>query len=170
MKCLTVLRHAKSSWDDPHGEDFGRPLNDRGRRAAEWIGREFEQRHFVFDLVLASPAVRVRQTIEHVQRAFKFAAAVRFDERMYLADNATLLSLVRSLPEDVRKPLLVGHNPGLHDLLLDLTHGGGEERLKLQGGFPTATVAVVELQVEQWSAVQADSGKLVQLIPPRELD
>jgi len=170
MKRLTVLRHAKSSWEDPELRDFDRPLNDRGRKAARRIGREFRQRHFRFDLVLASAAVRVRETLAGLQEEFDSAAPVHFEERLYLASEATLLSRLRDLPDTVRSLLVLGHNPGLHDLLLGLAHRATDGDPQLQRNFPTAAVAVIELPAEQWSAVGRGSGKLVELILPKRLD
>ena len=170
MKRLTVLRHAKSSWDDHNLDDFDRPLNDRGRKAAKRIGREFKERGFRFDLVIASPAARVRETIYGLEEKFEFGASMRFDERIYLAPLELLLSVVRDLPDDIEGPLLVGHNPGLEQLTLELTAGEGRERSSVEKGLPTAAVAVIDLPAKAWSRVEANSGTLKELILPRELD
>ena len=88
---------------------------------------------------------------------------------MYLATEETLLAIVRDLPEQVRAPLLVGHNPGLHNLVLDLA-GGGAERDRIAHKFPTAALARIDLPAEHWADVAQGSGKLAALILPRELD
>jgi phosphohistidine phosphatase len=114
MKRLTILRHAKSSWDRPDADDFDRPLNDRGRKAAVRMGHELKHRELRFDVALASPAVRVRETLDGLAKGDgEFAPDIRFDQSLYLADAATLLDRVKALSDDVRAPLLVGHNPGL---------------------------------------------------------
>jgi phosphohistidine phosphatase len=166
-----MLRHAKSSWDDPNLNDFNRPLNERGWKAARRIGRELGHRRMTFDLVLASTATRVRETIEGVQENHEFAAPVRFEPLIYLATAATLLSLVRDLPETVEAPLLVGHNPGLAQLLMEMTSDdSGGLRRRIAGNFPTGALAVVELPADEWAGVAPGSGAIVELILPKELD
>jgi phosphohistidine phosphatase len=171
MKRLAALRHAKSSWDDAALDDFNRPLNDRGWKAARRIGRELKHRALRFDLVLASTAARVRETIDGVQEHYDFAAPIRFEPRMYGASEQELLSLVRALPETAHAPLLVGHNPGLERLLLGLTRDDEDElRHRVAGKFPTGTLAVLELPPNHWSDIAVGSGKIIELILPKELD
>lgn len=170
MKRLTVLRHAKSRWDDPAVGDFNRPLNDRGRQVAKRVGRELRDRDFHFDLVLASPAARVRETIDGVEDKFTFNAPIRFEQRMYLAGEQLLLSLVRDLPEAVQGPLLVGHNPGLQNLLLELSKKDDEGlHDRIADKFPTAALAVVELPAHRWKDVEPATGRIIELILPKDL-
>jgi phosphohistidine phosphatase len=171
MKRLTILRHAKSSWDDPELDDFNRPLNDRGCKSARRIGRELKHRNFHFDLVLASPAARARETIDGVQENFDFDAPIKFDPRLYLASESLLFAMVQELAEAVHRPLVVGHNPGLQQLLLDLTHGAEHHlRQKIAHKFPTGAVAVVEMPAHRWAEVEPGTGEIVDLILPKELD
>jgi phosphohistidine phosphatase len=171
MKRLAVLRHAKSSWDDPDLDDFNRPLNDRGWKAARRMGREMEHRGMRFDLVLASTAARVRETIDGVQEKYDFDAPIQFEQRIYLATEGELLELVRAFPEKVGSPLIIGHNPGLERLVVELTRDDDEGlRQRVAGKFPTAGLAAVELPAERWKDVQPGSGKIVELIFPKELD
>lgn len=165
------MRHAKSNWGDALLDDFDRPLNDRGWKAARRIGRELKHRDFHFDLVIASPAARVRETIDGVQEKFDVAAPIHFEQHMYGASEAQLLALVRGLPETAHRPLLVGHNPGLQLLLLDLTDGD-EHHLRRTIGqkFPTGALAVVELRAQRWDDVKPGSGTIVDLILPKDLD
>ena len=171
MKRLAVLRHAKSSWDDPNLDDFNRPLNERGWKAARRMGRELTRRDMRFDLVLASTAARVRETIDGVQEEYEFTAPIRFEQRIYLASTEALLQLFLELPEIVEAPLLVGHNPGLERLLaaLSLDDSNGLRR-RVVANFPTGAFAVVELPAEKWSDVAPGSGEIVELIQPRDLD
>jgi phosphohistidine phosphatase len=167
---LTVLRHAKSSWDEAELNDIDRPLNARGRKAARQVGRELERRHFRFDAVFASPATRVRETLEELAEGFGESWEIRFDERIYAASAETLFDLVRSIPEDVHAPLLVGHNPGLQELILRLTQDDGADlRRRVGTKFPTAAVAAITLPVPRWDEVTLDSGEIRELILPREL-
>ena len=171
MKRLAILRHAKSSWDDPSLDDFDRPLNERGWKAARRMGRELKDRGVRFDLVLASMAARVRETIDGVQETYDFAAPVRFEPRLYGASDATLLELVRALAEEVKAPLIVGHNPGLERLIAGLTRDDRKGlRRRIAGKFPTGALALIDLPTRRWSEVERDSGELAELILPKELD
>lgn len=171
MKHLAVLRHAKSSWDDAALGDFNRPLNDRGWKAARRIGRELKHRGMHFDFVIASTAARVRETIDGVQGHYDFDAPIQFEPQMYGASERELLVLVRALPESVKAPLFVGHNPGLERLLVDLTRDDeGGLRHRVAGKFPTGAMAVMELPAHRWADVTPGSGKIVELILPKELD
>ena len=171
MKRLTLFRHAKSSWADSGLDDFDRPLNDRGHAAAKRIGQEMDGQGMRFDCVLASQALRVHQTLDGVQEEYRFATEIRFEPRVYLASANELLALVRAFPESCESALLVGHNPGLHELLLDLTDRDEEGlRDRIRGKFPTAALASVELSAQSWSDVKLGTGKIVELILPRGLD
>ena len=171
MRRLSVLRHAKSSWDDPGLDDFNRPLNERGWKSARRIGREFRNRGVNFDFVLASTAARVRETIVAIQEKYDFGAPIRFEPRIYLATDETLLSLVQSLPDTVMTALIVGHNPGLERLTVELTHDDEEGlRQRVAGKFPTAAFAAVELPADKWADVTPGTGEVVELIVPKDLD
>ena len=171
MKRLTVLRHAKSSWDDAAVDDFNRPLNDRGWKAARRMGRELKHRAMRFDLVIASTAARVRETIDGMQEHYDFAAPIQFEPRMYGASEHELLLMVRTLPEQVHAPLLVGHNPGLERLLAELTEDDEDGlRGRVVGKYPTGALAVIELPAKRWSDIGTNDGRIVELILPKELD
>jgi phosphohistidine phosphatase len=171
MKRLTILRHAKSDWGDPALEDFNRPLNDRGWKAARRIGKELKHRGMHFDLVIASPAARVRETIDGLREKFEMNVEMRFEPRMYGASEEMLLAIVQALDEKVHRPLLVGHNPGLERLLVELTHDDKVGlRHRVAGKYPTGALAVVELPAHRWSDVQLGSGEIAELILPKELD
>jgi len=170
MKRLAVLRHAKSSWADAGMADFDRPLNDRGRAAARSVGRALARRKLHFDMVLASPAERVRQTLAGLEEEYRFESAVRFEPRIYDASANTLIELVRALPDACGSALLVGHNPGLQELLLDLSERderGLRERVREQ--YPTAALAVVELPERPWAELRPGAGEIVELVIPRDL-
>ncbi|MEA3064943.1 MAG: phosphohistidine phosphatase [Sphingomonadales bacterium] len=170
MKSLTLLRHAKSGWDDPVTRDFDRPLNPRGRRAARTVGAEMKAQGLAFELVLASPARRVVETLDEIAGGYG-AIARCYDERLYLAAAATLLHIVRHAPDDVGRLLLVGHNPGLEELALRLARGDGDAlRGEVEVKYPTGTVVEIELPVERWSEVRQGSGRIARFIRPRDLD
>jgi phosphohistidine phosphatase len=171
MKILTLLRHAKSTWDDPVARDFDRPLNTRGRKAARTVGREMRAQGLEFDSVIASPAVRVVETLRDVGDGYGRALEPEHDQDLYLAAPSTLLEQVRGTDDSVERLLVVGHNPGLEQLALlmsgrDETGLMGELRLK----YPTATIAEIRFDVEHWADVGPGAGTLARFIRPRDLD
>jgi len=170
MKSLTLLRHAKSGWDDAVSRDFDRPLNPRGRRAARTVAREMKAQGLAFDLVLASPARRVIETLEEVAAGYG-PLAPEYDERLYLASTATLIEIVRATRDEVGRLLLVGHNPGLEELALCLSRRDeaglrGEVEVK----YPTGTMAEIGLPVERWAEIREGIGRIDRFIRPRDLD
>jgi phosphohistidine phosphatase len=169
MKTLTLLRHAKSSWDDPVARDFDRPLNGKGKRAAALMGRHMKSLGLVFDHVAASPAVRVTETLEQVGVAYGSDLAPDWDKRLYLASASTLLDIVRELPVDADRVLIVGHNPGLEELVLLLSSDGGRMRTDVEEKFPTASLAVLEVG-ERWAEAAPGSATLTRFVRPRDLD
>lgn len=172
MKRLAILRHAKSSWDEPASDDFDRPLNARGRKAARALGRKLKDRKAHFDLCVASPAARVRETLDGLAETFgDFPFEVRFDERMYLATKDDLVALVRALPNTVEAPLLVGHNPGLERLITKLAREDRSGlRARVAEKYPTAALAVIALEVEHWAEAAQGSGQVVELTLPGQRD
>jgi phosphohistidine phosphatase len=160
MKTLMLLRHAKSSWDNASLDDFERPLNDRGRKAAATVGKYLADRNASIDLIISSPAVRTRETIER-SNLESIAAETRFDQRIYEASSARLMEVVSQIDEDRKAVLLVGHNPGMEELLLLLT--GIEERMQ------TAALATIVLDVKRWDRVAPGKGTLESLIRAKEL-
>ena len=168
MKTLGLLRHAKSDWDDAGLRDFDRGLNDRGRRGAALIGRHIAEQGIVWDRVIASPAERVKRTLE----ASGLPLAPHFDERAYLADAATLMELLRDVGGDPASVLLVGHNPGLHELLFRLVDPDRETQLFARAAekFPTASFAVLELAIDTWAQIAPGCGTLAHFARPRDLD
>ena len=170
MKNLTLMRHAKSGWDDPVARDFDRPLNPRGRRAARTVAEKMRAEGLGFDLVLASPARRVIETIDEVAEVFGPLDA-EYDERLYLASPATLLEIVHGADDGASRLLLVGHNPGLETLALQLTSkGDGALRTELEVKYPTGTLAEIAFEVDRWRDVEARGGRLIRFIRPRDLD
>lgn len=170
MTILAIMRHAKSDWGQPALADFDRPLNERGRKAAKRVGRELKDRRVRFDRVIASPAVRVRETLERLERGYGKQFPVEFDPRVYDATLPTLLELVRTIPGRFHAPLLIGHNPGLHQLALALTSADASSlRDKLTENFPTGALALIEFPAVRWDEIAETTGIVRELILPREL-
>ncbi len=172
MKTLTLLRHAKSGWGDMNLRDFDRPLNTKGQRAAQVVGRRMRTTDLTFDRVLASPALRVVETLEHIARGYGSALIPDWDRRLYLASAASLIDVIHEQDDGVERLLLVGHNPGLEELVLALVPAGatGSEREKVEEKFPTASVAVVTFDVDRWADVAIGAGLLERFVRPRDLD
>lgn len=171
MRRLTLLRHAKSSWDDPVQRDFDRPLNAKGMRAARTIGRHMREQGLDFDRVVASPAVRVIETLDGVWEGYGRVLNPVWDRRIYLASAVTLLDLVRETPSPVANLLLVGHNPGLEDLVLMLVpdRQGDALRDSLEEKFPTASLASIAFEGE-WRDLAPNAAELAIFTRPRDLD
>lgn len=168
MKTLGLLRHAKSDLDDMAKRDFDRGLNDRGRKGASLIGTHIRRHGINFDLLLASPAERVRQTL---------AAALpkmnpQFDQRLYLAGTDTLMDVIREKGGDADAVLVAAHNPGLQELLFALVPPSAEDALFDDAAtkYPTATFAVFDLAIDEWTQLEENCGKLVHFRRPRDLD
>jgi len=154
---LVVLRHAKSSW--PTGvADHERPLAGRGRRAAPLAGRWLAEHVDRIDLVVCSSAVRARQTWTRAGAELGRAPELRIDERVYAASGRTLLALARELPDEARTVLLVGHNPGLEELVENLTGA--------PCGLKTSSIAVLSGRGD-WPAVTANWARLEAVQTPR---
>ena len=172
MKTLGLYRHAKSDWNDARARDFDRPLNARGRKGAVAMARHMQSLDLAWDRVIASPAVRVAETIEMGTAALDITIPVNWDRRIYLASSATLLDLIREIEGDPASVLMVGHNPGLEDLIFDLVPDDGSSPLRdlVEEKFPTATLAILEIDVMQWSDVEMGTARLTHLKRPRDLD
>lgn len=170
MKQLAILRHAKSDWGNPGLTDFDRPLNKRGRKAAKKIGRELKARGLAFGRIVSSPAQRAKETVERFQLGYEQDCNVHFEPTIYLASTGTLLGLVNALPDDAGPVMIVGHNPGFHDIVLRLTKENDDGlRDKVGANFPTGAFALIDFPADKWANVEPASGEIRQVIFPREL-
>ena len=172
MKRLTLLRHAKSGDDGLVARDFDRRLNGKGRRAARAIGRHMRETGLRFDAVLASPATRVAETLEEVGEGYGAALDPRWERCIYLATPDDLLELIQGASDTAESLLLVGHNPGLEQLVLMLVPGRMDDaaRGQVEEKYPTASLAEIAFDVGRWADVAAGAGRLVRFVRPRDLD
>ena len=168
MKTLGLFRHAKSDWDDLAKRDFDRGLNERGRRGARLMGDQIRGEGTQWDRLLASPAERVRRTL---QAGLPGMIAV-WDERLYLASASTILEVVREDAGDADAVLVAGHNPGMQEVLFALVAPDAEDALFDEAArkFPTAAFAVFQLDIDDWSELAEGCGRLVHFKRPRDLD
>jgi phosphohistidine phosphatase len=167
-KRLYLLRHAKSSWKQPELADHDRPLASRGRRAAKAIARHLRERQIAPELVLCSTARRARETLEWIEPALA-TAAVRREPQLYGASADVLLERLRTVPEDVASVMLIGHNPAIEQLALDLARPSPERR-ELEAKFPTAALATLEFVGASWRDVSRGGAELISLVRPRDLE
>jgi phosphohistidine phosphatase len=172
MRQLLLLRHAKSSWDDARLSDHARPLNARGSRAAAVMAGEMRSLGLAPDVVLCSSARRTLQTLEALQ-PFEDTPVVEVMDELYLAPWPTLIDVLRRVPETARSALLIGHNPGLHDLALALMGAtgaalGGAGAQRLAEGYPTAALAEFAV-ASHWAGIAEGGGRLVRFLCPRDL-
>lgn len=161
MKTLLLLRHAEARRAAAGESDFARPLSDPGRAAAVAVGRFLCQERVEPDVILCSPAERARQTTALVCEAAGLAPKLRHDARIYEATAATLCEVVSQIGERAATALLVGHNPGLSELLTRLT--GETPQL------PPTGLALIQLDAGKWAQVRVSTGRLERLVSPPAL-
>ena len=152
MKNLFLLRHAKAISTSEALRDSDRSLSDQGRKQAELVGKYLKQKNIGLDLVLSSTALRARETTELVLTAAECMSEVRYDQHMYEASRQQLLEVVSEIEEEKKEVLLVGHNPGIEELLKRLTG-----RFESMG---TATLAKIAFRAADWTGAVAEEGDL----------
>ena len=166
---LWLLRHAKSSWDDPRAPDEDRPLTPRGVRAAERMGEHLGALDIRPELVLCSSALRTRQTLARVLPGLGTALEVRIEQTMYTFDADVLLERLRDVSPEMSSVLLVGHNPALQDLAVRLADRSDRlDELALK--FPTGALAEIEFGSGPWHTLAERPGELTRFVVPRELE
>ncbi len=170
MRRVFLYRHAKSSWDDPSLDDFDRGLSKRGEKSAPAMGVFMREQGLKPDLVLCSPSQRTRETFTRTFGEGEDAPDLRFDERLYHASSATMLDLLRHLPPEVQNVMILGHNPGLHALALDLFSQGESDAVDaICRKFPTCGLAVVDIELDDWRALGVGEGYLRVFMTPKLL-
>ena len=169
MKTLYLLRHAKSSWDDVDLADHDRPLAPRGRKAVKKLAAYVRTEGIAPDLVLSSTSARTRETIEPLRKALG-DPEIRFLPELYGAWEETLLDIVRSAGRTTRSLLLVGHNPGIEQLAIELAGSGDAElRRRVEEKLPTGALVTLVFRAESWGDVALGSGELTGYVVPRDL-
>ena len=172
MRQLLLLRHAKSSWDDPKLADHARPLNRRGHVAAGAMRTAMEGLGLAPDLILVSTSRRTLQTMQALE-PWPDTPLVEPMDALYLADAPALLAALQGVAETVRSVMLVGHNPGLHELALllagpEAASFDSPDMRRLAEGYPSG--ALCEFTVMgPWHGLAGGGGRLVRFIAPRDL-
>ena len=167
MKRLFLLRHAKSSWEDPGLADHDRPLAPRGRRATKLIAEHLRQESVAPPVVLCSSARRARETLERIAPGLGEEVVVQIERELYAASEQRLLERLRALEDGVESVLLIGHNPGLERLALSLA-GGGEGLAAVRRKYPTGALATLEF-AGRWRELGAGSAELTDFVTPKRL-
>jgi len=165
---LWLLRHAKSSWDDPGMEDVERPLAPRGTRAADRMREYLDAEEIRPELVLCSSALRTRETLGRILPGLGPELTVRIESSLYSFEADQLLERLRKVTDDVASVMLIGHNPAMQELA-SLLAGGGDRLNELRRGFPTAALAELDLGGGSWRELAPGTGRLTRFVVPREL-
>lgn len=166
-KRLFLLRHAKSSWDDPALADHERPLAPRGRRAAKVLAEHLRRESVDPGLVLCSSARRAQETLEGIAPALGKRVAVQIESGLYAASEQRLLERLQALDEDLESVLLIGHNPAVERLALDLA-GSGDKLTAVRRKYPTAALATLEF-AGPWRELRPGSATLADFVTPKQL-
>jgi phosphohistidine phosphatase len=166
MPRLYLLRHAKSSWDDPSLDDRERPLNARGQRAARLAARYVEMEGIAPDLVLCSPARRCIQTLEPLRDAFPRPPEILVEEELYGAGSGDLLRRLRRVPSGTEAVMVIGHNPAIQELALMLARST-DDLLRLRDKYPTAAMATLSFTGD-WKQLGEPVAVLEEFVVPRE--
>ena len=171
MRRLMLLRHAKSDWAKPGLRDHDRPLNPRGRDAAQRMGVYMVRHALVPDLIVASTAKRVTETLDLLLPAFDRPPKIVSEPHLYGAGSTALLGIVKEAARTTHSLLLVGHNPGMAEFAaLLIASGDVDARQRLIEKFPTAGLAVIDFALDDWAKVHPRGGRLDRFVVPRALE
>lgn len=172
MKTVLLLRHAKSAWGDAGLPDHDRPLNARGERAAELMADYLVAKVPRPDLILCSTAARTRQTLAPLKERMRLPTPpITLESGLYLASEDALLERLRALPGTIGTVLMIGHNDGMGQLANALAaHGKAALLASLRDQFPTGALAVLNIEIESWTALQTGAATLSAFACPRDLD
>jgi phosphohistidine phosphatase len=171
MRRLLLLRHAKTESAELGIDDLGRVLVERGRNEAARIGAYMASHALIPDRVILSPAARSQETWKHMAGAMKTAPGAKTLEDIYDATAHDLFAAIAATPADVQALLIVGHNPGLHEVALMLIASGGvDARELLRESLPTSGLIVIDFAFDTWSKVHPQSGRLERFVTPKALD
>ena len=162
MKTLLILRHGKSSWKYNDLADHDRPLKRRGKEDAEKMGKHILKNDLVPQLIISSSATRARRTARLVAYASGYGSEIVKDHSIYMAGPGDIIRTLQKVNDDTKRVMIVGHNPGLEDLLANLTEN--------YYALPTCALAHIDLPITSWSEINKEvKGNLVKLWVPRQL-
>lgn len=170
MRQLFLVRHAKSSWDDPAMDDFDRPLTDRGRKSAKAMGKYLETNKIRPAVILCSAARRTRETLAAMDSRLR-GVSVTVEDGLYEAGRGDLADRLRQLDDHLGSVMLIGHNPGLERLAAALAGGHGDAKCleRLDKKFPTGTLAVLQTDIRHWAELDDGTCRLTGFVRPKDL-
>jgi phosphohistidine phosphatase len=155
------MRHAKSSWENSDFSDFERPLNEIGLKAAPFMGNIIYQNGLQPDLIVSSPAKRAKQTAVLIKAVAEIKAQIEYREELYGAKPTAFFEVTAAIEDKFESVLLIGHNPELENFIHKLT--------RENQSMPTTSIAVIRLNIESWSEIAFDSGRLELVLRPKDL-
>jgi phosphohistidine phosphatase len=168
MRRLILLRHSTAIRAERGEGDQDRVLTPEGRADAAMVGAYLANHSFRPDRVLVSPAARTRDTWRQVAAALRVAPDAAFDQRIYNATSQALFNVLVETPDDSRTVLMLGHNPGLHELaMLLVANGDIDIRERLRENFPTSGIAIIDFALDSWSKLHARAGRLERFVSPK---
>jgi phosphohistidine phosphatase len=171
MRRLMLLRHAKAERSLPGAPDRERGLVERGRNEASFIGGYMVTHAFTPDRVLVSPAVRTQETWKCASAAFRSAPSATTVERLYDASAAAILAAIKEAPANANTLLVIGHNPGVHEVaVLLIASGDVQTREQLREKLPTCGLVIVDFAIDEWARLHPHSGRLERFVTPKSLD
>jgi phosphohistidine phosphatase len=169
VRTLYLLRHAKSSWDDPSLADHDRPLAPRGIHATPYVADHLHQVGIVPDVVLCSSSRRTRETLDLLGGAIPSDTEVHVEEELYHATADALLDRLRTLPDSTQRAMLIGHNPAMQHLAV-LLAASGQHLERMARKFPTAALATLDAAIDGWTELAAGCAELAGFVRPDDLD
>lgn len=164
MKTLFLVRHAKSSWDDPSLRDFDRPLNARGKKDAPKMGKRLRKKNVLPNLIISSPAKRARSTAKRIARELGYdISGIQLEESLYHAEPETIAHVIAQLPDAIQTVMVVGHNPGLTDF--------ANQYIQVRiDNIPTCGVVAAQFAIQSWKDITQAKGKLKFFDYPKQVD
>jgi len=155
MKTLYVVRHAKSSWEDPLLDDFSRPLNERGKKDAPLMGKRLKDKKILPDLIFASSARRTLATAKRIAEVLGYAEdKIKIDPALYHASPRTILSAIKNVKDKIDILMIVGHNPGLTEFVNELMNQHFDN-------IPTCGIVACTIEIDAWKKIKMGMGKII---------
>ena len=161
MKKLVLIRHAKSDWSNPFLDDFLRPLNKRGKKNASLMAKLLKEKNIRPDLIISSPSLRTKQTLEYFIKELSYDDEVKFEESIYEVPYENLLKVIKDIPNIHKTVFLMGHNPGLCDLTNSLIDKSFEN-------IPTCGIVEINFDVKNWKDISKENSNLISFEYPKK--
>lgn len=160
MKKLFIIRHAKSSWEDLLVKDFDRPLNKRGKKDAPFMGTVLKNKGIIPDIIISSPALRAKTTIETIVKELEVEKKVIYNNNIYEAALSSLINIIIKIEDTNNIAFLVGHNPSLNAL--------ADEYINFNENIPTLGIIEIQFKTNTWKNISKDNAKLISFEYPKK--